>query len=174
MRRIGVLISGDENDPLPKTMVSAFIQALPGLGRTDGRKVRTDLRWGRALAQELVGLQPDIILTGGTPATAALQGETRTIPIVFVAMGDPVATSIVPRLNQPGGNVTGFANLEASLGGKWLELLSEIAPGLKRAAIMFNPDAAPISTYMPSIETAARFLKVAPIMAPVQDRKSVV
>jgi putative ABC transport system substrate-binding protein len=115
----------------------------------------------------LVGLQPDIILTGGTPATAAVQRETRTIPIVFVTGRDPVASSIVPRLNQPGGNVTGFAALEASLGGKRLELLSEIAPGLKRAAIMFNPATAPVSTYMPSLETAARSRKIEPISAPV-------
>jgi ABC-type uncharacterized transport system substrate-binding protein len=106
-----------------------------------------DLRWGRAdtnriraLAQELVGLQPDIIVTNGSVAIVALQRETLTIPIVFANTGDPVARGIVPRLNQPGGNITGFANFEASLGGKWLELLSEIAPGLKRAAIMFNPD----------------------------------
>jgi putative ABC transport system substrate-binding protein len=122
----------------------------------------------RPLAQELVGLQPDIIVTDGLPATAALQRETRTIPVVFANVGDPVASGIVPRLNQPGGNITGFANYEASLGGKWLELLSEIAPGLKRVAIMFNPDTAPVSTYMPSLETAARSLRVVLIMAPVR------
>jgi putative ABC transport system substrate-binding protein len=133
-----------------------------------------DLRWGggdinriRALAQELVGLQPDIILTGGTPATVALQRETRTIPIVFANVADPVASGIVARLDRPSGNVTGFANLEATLGGKWLELLSEIAPGLKRAAVMFNPDTSPASAYMPSFETAARSLKVVSITAPV-------
>jgi putative ABC transport system substrate-binding protein len=116
----------------------------------------------------LVGLQPDIILAGSTAATAALQRETRTIPIVFAGVGDPVASGIVPRLNRPSGNVTGFASTEATLGGKWLELLSEIAPGLKRAAIMFNPDPAPpLSAYMPSFETAARSLKVALIIAPV-------
>jgi putative ABC transport system substrate-binding protein len=116
----------------------------------------------------LVGLQPDIILAGGTPATAALQRETRTIPIVFAYVGDPVASGIVARLDRPSGNITGFGGLEASLGGKWLELLSEIAPGLKRAALMFNPaDAALVSTYMPSFETAARSLKVVPITAPV-------
>jgi putative ABC transport system substrate-binding protein len=91
----------------------------------------------RALAQELVSLQPDIIVTNGTAATAAVQWETRTIPIVFVNVPDPVASGIVARLDRPSGNVTGFATLEATLGGKWLELLSEIAPGLKRAAIMF-------------------------------------
>jgi putative ABC transport system substrate-binding protein len=115
----------------------------------------------------LVGLQPDIIVTNSIPATVALQQQTRTIPIVFAGVADPVASGIVPRLNRPGGNITGFATFEPSLGGKWLELLSEIAPGLKRAAIMFNPDTAPASAYMPSFETAARSLKVAPIIAPV-------
>jgi putative ABC transport system substrate-binding protein len=115
----------------------------------------------------LVGLQPDIILTPGTPTTAAVQRETRTIPIVFANVGDPVGSGLVPSLNQPGGNMTGFAIFEPSLGGKWLELLSEIAPGLKRVAIMFNPNTAPVSVYMPSFETAARSLKVVPIMAPV-------
>jgi hypothetical protein len=121
----------------------------------------------RALAQGLVGLQPDIIVAATAAPTVALQRETRTIPIVFVNVGDPVASGIVPRLNPPGGNITGFGNQEASLGGKWLELLSEIAPGLKRAAIMFNPDTSPVS-YMTSLETAGRSLKVAPIIAPVQ------
>jgi putative ABC transport system substrate-binding protein len=109
------------------------------------------------------------MLTNSTAATAALQRETRTIPIVFATAADPVARGIVPRLNQPGGNVTGFASNEASLGGKWLELLSEIAPVLRRAAIMFNPDTAPISTYMPSFEMAARSLKIVTITAPVQN-----
>jgi putative ABC transport system substrate-binding protein len=112
-------------------------------------------------------LLPDIILTNGTAPTVALQRETRTIPIVFANVGDPVASGLVAALNRPGGNITGFASLEASLGGKWLELLSEIAPGLKRAAIMFNPDTAPVSTYMPSFETAARSLKIVPISMPV-------
>jgi putative ABC transport system substrate-binding protein len=121
----------------------------------------------RAIAQELVGLQPGIIATWGSPATGALQRQTRTIPIVFVNAVDPVVIGIVPRLDQPGGNITGFATLETSLGGKWLELLSEIAPGLKRAAMMFNPDTATASAFMPSLEKAARSLKVAPIIAPV-------
>jgi putative ABC transport system substrate-binding protein len=175
VRRIGVLMPGDENSPGAKAYLSALTQALADLGWTDGRNVRVDVRWTgrdinriRASAPELVGLQPDIILTGGTPETVALQRETRTIPIVYAGGADPVATGIVPRLNQPGGNVTGFAAREASMGGKWLELLSEIAPGLKRAAIMFNPDTATGSVvYMPSLETAARSLKVVPITAPV-------
>jgi putative ABC transport system substrate-binding protein len=114
----------------------------------------------------LVGLQPDIIVASTTPATVAVQRETRTIPIVFTNVADPVASGIVPRLNQPGGNMTGFANYEASLGGKWLELLSEIAPGLRRAAVMFNPEThSPV--HMPSLETAARSLKIVPITARV-------
>jgi putative tryptophan/tyrosine transport system substrate-binding protein len=172
VRRIGALVGGDENDPEYKPRLSAFTEALADLGWTDGRNVRMDLRWGgadsnrmRALAQELVGLQPDLILTQSFPATAAVQRETRTIPIVFANVADPVYSGIVARLDRPGGNVTGFANYEGSLGGKWLELLSEVAPGLKRAAIMFHPDTFPVSTYMPSFETAARSLKVVPITA---------
>jgi putative ABC transport system substrate-binding protein len=134
-----------------------------------------DLRWGgggdtnriRALAQELVGLRADIILAGTTPATAAVQRETRTIPIVFAGVADPVASGFVERLDRPSGNITGFAIFETTLGGKWLELLSEIAPGVKRAALMFNPDTSPASAYIPSFETAARSLKVASILAPV-------
>jgi putative ABC transport system substrate-binding protein len=174
VRRIGVLMADDENDPDGKLRYSVFIQALADLGWTDGRNVRMDLRWAdgdinrtRALAQELVRLQPDIIVTASTPATVALQRATRTIPIVFGNVAEPVASGIVPRLNQPGGNITGFALWEATLGGKWLELLTEIAPGLKRAAIMFNPDTSPASAYMPSLEMAARSLKVVPITAPV-------
>jgi putative tryptophan/tyrosine transport system substrate-binding protein len=169
LRRVGVLMPLDENDPLAKTFVSAFTQALADMGWADGRNVRMDLRFTgsdisrvRVFAHELVGLQPDIILAVATPATAAVQQETRTIPIVFVNVGDPVGSGLVASLNQPGGNITGFATSEASLGGKWLELLSEIAPGLKRAAIMFNPDFPPTTTFLPSFETAARSLKVVP------------
>jgi ABC-type uncharacterized transport system substrate-binding protein len=174
VRRIGVLMPYDENDPVLKPRVSAFTQALADLGWTDGRDMQMDLRWGggninriRALAQELIGREPDIIVTYGTPATTAVQRETRTIPIVFASAGDPVAIGIVPRLDRPTGNVTGFSYFEASLGGKWLELLTDIAQGLQRAAIMFNPDTAPVSAYMPSFEAAARSLKVVPIIAPV-------
>src|SRR6516162_1598961 len=115
VRRIGVLLAGDENDPIAKPRISAFTQALADLGWTDGRNVRIDLRLAggdinriRALAQEVVGLQPDIILTG----TVAVQRETRTIPIVFAGAADPVASGLVERLNRPGGNITGFADFE--------------------------------------------------------------
>ena len=135
----------------------------------DFRSAGGDTNRIRALAQELVGLRPDILVAAATAAAAALQRETRTIPIVFVGVGDSVASGLVAAFNLPGGNITGFANYEASMGGKWLELLAEIAPGLKRAAIMFNPDTAPVSVYMPSFETAARSLKIVPIMAPVHN-----
>jgi putative ABC transport system substrate-binding protein len=177
VRRIGVLMGPDENDPVAKRQISALTQALADLGWVDGRNVRMDLRWGRgdpnrirALAQELVGLQPDIIVTHSTPPTVAVQRETRTIPIVFANVADPVASGFVARLDCPGGNTTGFGLYEASLHGKWIELLSKIAPGLKRAAIMFNPDINSTAVYfMPPFETAARSLKVVPITAPVHD-----
>jgi putative ABC transport system substrate-binding protein len=157
MRRIGVLMPFEESDPAGKRRYTAFAQALADLGWTDGRNVRMDVRWGggdinriRALAHELVGLQPDTILTNSFAAIVALQRETRTIPIVFTGGTDPVASGILGRLDRPNGNITGFAAREAALGGKWLELLSEIAPGLKRAAFMFNPDASPGLLFLPS------------------------
>jgi hypothetical protein len=123
VRRIGVLMGGDGNDPAYKPFLSAFTQALADFGWTVGRNVQMDLRWGGgdsnrigALAQELVSLQPDIIVTVGTPATVAVQRETRTISIVFAGPADPVASGIVTRLDRPSGNVTGFASFEASLG----------------------------------------------------------
>jgi putative ABC transport system substrate-binding protein len=176
VRRIGVLMFGDEIDPVWKPRLSAFTQALANLGWTDGRNLRMDLRWHgddasriRALTQGLVGLRPDILLANTTAATAALQRETSTVPIVFVGLSDPVASGVVLRLDRPSGNITGFALLEASMGGKWLELLSEIAPGLKRAAIIFSPETSTASLYMPSFEAAARSLNVAAVIAPVHD-----
>jgi ABC-type uncharacterized transport system substrate-binding protein len=167
VRRIGALVPGG---------IFAFRQALADLGWTEGRNVGIELRsYGddtnriRALAQELVGLQPDIIVTQGTPATVAVQQETRTIPIVFANVADPVASGIVARLDRPSGSITGFANFEPSLVGKLLELLSEIAPGLRRVAFMSNPDSAPRgSIFMSSFETAARSLNVMTITAPVR------
>jgi putative tryptophan/tyrosine transport system substrate-binding protein len=176
VRRIGVLMPFEENDPEGKLRYSAFTQALADLGWTDGHNVRMDLRSAggdnnriRTLAQELVGLQPDIILAGSFSATVAVERETRTIPIVFATVADPVASGIVPRLDRPSGNITGIASTEASLGGKWLELLSEIAPGLKRVGIRFNPDTAAASPFVPAFEAAAQSLKLEPITAPVHD-----
>ena len=125
----------------------------------------------RMFAKELVDLQPDVILAFGTPATAALQRRTRTIPIVFVSVSDPVGDGIIGSLPRPGGNITGFGYAEAAMEGKLLELLKEIAPGVTRAAIMFNPDTAPGggSYYLPTFKAAARLLKVAQIAAPVHN-----
>jgi putative ABC transport system substrate-binding protein len=150
VRRIGVLTGPDENDPLVKTYVSAFTQALADLKWTEARNVRFDVRGGGAdanrigaRAQELVGLQPDIILATGTPATVAVQRQTRTIPIVFAAVGDPVASGIVPRLDRPGGNITGFSDAEietAVIGlrepGGGLVVVSDAFTGMHRARII--------------------------------------
>jgi putative ABC transport system substrate-binding protein len=174
VRRISVLTPLDENDPLAKSFLSALTQALAALGWIEGRNVRMEHRFAggdinlmRGLARESIGLQPDIIITSATPIILALQQETQTIPILFLGGADPVATGIVARLDRPGGNITGFAQYEATLGGKWLELVSEIAPGLKRAAIMFNPDTATASSFMPALQTAAGSLKITPIITPV-------
>ena len=124
----------------------------------------------RIYAAELIKSAPDVILANTTPVTVALHRETRTIPIVFAIVSDPVGAGLVAKLSQPGGNITGFINIEASMGGKWLELLKEIAPGVRRAAIMFNPDTAPggWSYFLTSFETAARSLGVEPITAAVR------
>ena len=176
VRRIGVLVPANENDPEAKALLSGFTQGLAELGWTEGRNVRMEVRWAvgsieqvRALAKELVNLQPEIIFANATPVTAALQRETRTIPIVFTGVSDPVGSGFIANVPRPGGNLTGFIDLEASMGGKWLELLTEIAPGVRRVAIMFNPETAPVggSYYLPSFEAAARSLKREPIVAPV-------
>jgi putative ABC transport system substrate-binding protein len=176
IRRIGVLVGRETNDPEATANLSELTRRLSELGWTDGRNVRMEFRWGagsvdriRTMAKELVGLQPDVILALGTPVTAALQQETRTVPIVFMGVSDPVGSSFVAGLARPDGNITGFINMEAGMAGKWLELLIEIAPSVKRVAIMFNPDIAPGggSYYLPSFEAAARSLKVAPITAPI-------
>jgi putative tryptophan/tyrosine transport system substrate-binding protein len=176
LRRVGVLMGFDENDAEAKARVSAFTQALADLGWTDGRNLRMDLRWTggdinriRAVAQELVDLRPDVILSPTTPVTAAFQRETRAIPIIFVMVSDPVGEGFVASVPRPVGNITGFKLWEPTMSGKWLELLTEIAPSVRRVAIMFNPEAAPYVTpyLLPSFEAAARSFKVEPTVAPV-------
>jgi putative ABC transport system substrate-binding protein len=143
MRRIGVLMNRDADDSEAQAFVAAFQQAMQQLGWSDGRNVRIDVRWGandidreRKYATELVALAPDIILAGGTLSVAALQRVTHTLPIVFVQIADPVGAGLVDTLARPGGNTTGFMNFEYSLSGKWLELLKEIVPGVRRAAVL--------------------------------------
>jgi putative ABC transport system substrate-binding protein len=176
VRRLGVVINRNENDPEGKAMLSGLTQGLGELGWTDGRGLRVDVRWGAendrvpVIAKELTDLRPDLILSHSTAVTAALQRETRTTPIVFVNVADPVGAGFVAGLPRPGGNITGFISQEAAMGGKWLELVTEIAPAVRRAAIMFDPDTASGggSYYLPAFEAAARSLKVEPIAAPVR------
>jgi putative tryptophan/tyrosine transport system substrate-binding protein len=176
VRHVGVLLAWDESDPRPQAWLSTFTQGLAELGWTTGRNLQTDIRWAgndinlmQKFAKELVALKPDVILAFGTPVTAALQRETRTIPIVFVLVSDPVGEGFVASLAHPGGNITGFHNSEASIGGKWLELLAQVAPRLKRVAMIYNPDTAPGhgKYYMPDFESAARSLQVTPVSAAV-------
>jgi len=182
VRRLGVLMGFGENDAEGTLWFSSFTRALQEFGWIDGRNVRMDVRWSasnteseRIFAKELVSLQPDVILAHGTPITAALRRETQTFPIVFGAVADPVGEGFVESLSRPGGNITGFLFSEAGMGGKWLELLKEIAPSVNRAAMMFNPDTAPGRGlhYLPSFEAAAQSLKVQPITESVHDEAEI-
>src|ERR1035437_5464291 len=146
MRRIGVLMSDAANDPEGQARVTVFVQALQQLGWTDGRNMRIDVRWGavdadryRKYAEELVALAPDVILATSSAALGTLQRATRTVPIVFAAVADPVGAGYVDSLARPGGNASGFALFEYGIAGKWLELLKQIAPTLTRAAVMRDP-----------------------------------
>src|SRR5436190_9785919 len=177
MRRVGALIGFAENDPATQRRVAAFLKGLADLGWTRDRDVTIDLRYGagdadrnRTFAKELVGLNPDVILASSTSATAALQRETSTIPVVFVVVSDPAGSGFVASLARPGGNITGFINVEGSIGGKWLELLKEIAPRTKRAGLMFNPSIATyFDYYWKPFEAAAKAAGVTPIPLPVGD-----
>jgi putative ABC transport system substrate-binding protein len=173
VRRIGVLLSLSDSDE-GKAQLAGFTQGLAELGWVDGRNLRMEVRWGRgdidrirSLAKELVALQPDVILSHGTPVTAALQRETRTIPIVFVTVSDPVGDGFVAGLPHPGGNITGFITSESAITAKMFELLTEIAPGLKRVAMLFNPDTAPGggAYYFRDFELAVRSTNAEPIAA---------
>src|SRR3984893_672547 len=174
MRRIAVLLGWSESNPEYRSLIDTFVQGLAQLGWVSGRNVLIDVRWTRGdvrrmqiLVKELVELQPDVILCQSTPVTAALQRETRTIPIVFVIVADPVGSGFVAGLSHPGGNITGFLTSESAITGKMFELLTEIAPGLRRVAMLFNPDTAPGggTYYFRDFEAAARSTKVEPIAA---------
>lgn len=178
MKRIGALMPFAEGDAQAQAHFKAFLEGFKLLGWTENLNVRIDTRWSggeveriRASAKELVALNPDVIFCRATPVTAALLKETRTIPIVFASVSDPVGDGLVASLARPGGNVTGFTNVEASLGGKWLQLLKEMAPGVVRVAVMFSARLAAGggSYYLPLVEGAAALTgaKIAPIR--VQD-----
>ena len=147
VRRIGVLMNLAADDPESQRRMTGFVQTLQALGWTDGRNAKIDYRWGagdvelyRRYAAELLALLPDVILVSGTPVMEVLRGLTRTVPIVFVQVADPVGAGYVDSLARPGGNVTGFLQFEYSLSGKWLELLKEIAPRVTRAAVLRDAD----------------------------------
>ena len=181
MQRIGVLMGYDENTPFAQRMLSAFKQELAALGWIEERNLRIDYRWtagdvNRAgtFAKELVALQPRGILSNTTPVTAALHRETKTIPLVFVVVSDPVGSGFVESLPRPGGNVTGFVNLEASLVTKWLELLKEIAPHVTRVGVMFNPQTASYAEYyLQPLEAVASKFDVKVYAAPVQSEADI-
>jgi putative ABC transport system substrate-binding protein len=168
MRRIAVLSSLAAGDPEGPSFVAALVEALAGLGWIAGRDVQVDQRFagGRAQllrdhARELVGMSPDLIVAGSPAVVLALLQQTRTIPIVFASATDPVGQGFVESLGRPGGNVTGFTSFEFSMGGKWIELLKDIAPGLEQVAVVFNPDTAPyMESFLRFVVAAARSLSV--------------
>ena len=177
VRRIGVLTFSAESDPEGQSSIAAFREELRKLGWMEGRNSEIDIRWAAAdvelmkrFAKELVTLQPDLILTSSTPAAAAMLQQTRTIPIVFVIVADPVGSGFVESLPRPGGNATGFTPLVRSLGGKWVELLKEMAPQLARVALLFNPPTATfIEGYLDPFKAAAASVGAEAIVAPVND-----
>jgi len=180
-RRIGVLINLSESDQEAQRLLTAFREELARLGWVDGRNLRIDYRWAsgdvvriRTLAKELVQLSPDIIVGYATPSIVSLRQETESIPIVFLSVTDPVGQGLVESLAHPGGNITGFAVFEFSLGAKWLGALRQIAPNLKRVTTIFNPKTAPYyPVYLRAIEIAASSLDVEAIAIELQDETEI-
>ena len=176
-RRIGVLMHLAADDPDGQSRLAAFLQGLQEAGWAVGRNVAIEVRWAAAdvnsmnrFAKELVAQQPDLIFVTSTPATASMVQATRTIPVIFVLVADPVGSGFVASLARPGGNVTGFTPIVGSLGGKWAELVKEIAPGIAQVTLLFNPQAAPfIESYSNPFKAAAISLGMQAIVAPIND-----
>src|SRR6516165_6956743 len=165
IRRIGVLVNFRANDPEGQARVTAFVQGLQKLGWTEGRNVRFDIRWAedvtdryRRYSEELVDLKPDVILASASPSVAALQRVTRSVPIVFANVIDPVGAGFIASLARPGGNATGFTAFEYSIGGKWLELLKEFAPNVTRVAVLRDPSFAAGIGQFAAIQSSASSL----------------
>ena len=178
VRRIGVLMAHAETDPEFQDYLAAFREELRKFGWTEGRNIQIDARWGaldnaearQRSANELVALQPDVILTQNTPPTATMLLQTRAIPVIFVIVADPVGSGFVASLARPAGNATGFIVMEPTIASKWLELLKEIAPSVKRAAFLFNPATTPFADiYLNPFKAAAPTFAVEAIAAPVHD-----
>jgi putative ABC transport system substrate-binding protein len=177
MRQIGVLMGVTQGNPEARPRIAAFEQALQDLGWTNTRNVRIAYRWAtgdteliQKVAKGILDLGSEVVVATGTAWTAALLRETRVTPIVFVLVSDPVANGFVASLSRPGGNVTGFSNLVPSIGGKWVEILSQVAPRVKRIAMLFNPSTTTGegSRFFESFETEARSLGLTPVAAPVR------
>ena len=177
VKQIGILTGAAKNE-LTQSQVRALEFGLQELGWFDGRNLRIEYRWAggdpdriHAFAKEIVALTPDLIVGVMTPVVAALKQQTRTIPIVFVGISDPVRSEFVESFSRPGGNITGFTIYETTLGGKWLQLLHELAPSLKRVAMLFNPETANAGAsggvYLQSIEAAAHAMGTELIVTPV-------
>jgi len=177
MRRIGVLMTALESDSEYQTYISNLRQELQNLGWAEDRNLRIDYRWGalnpesrRQFAKELVAMQPDVIFSQNTPTTATLHQQTQTVPIVFVLVSDPIGSGFVTSFPRPGGNITGFIAMEATVAGKWLGLLKEIAPHVTRAIFLFNPTTAPyFGLYLDPLKAAAPTYGVEVVLAPVRD-----
>lgn len=174
MRQIGILMHGVQTDPLWQTRLAAFRQELEGLGWREKRNVNIELRYSGndydrlpQLAHEMVALNPDVIFTNTTPAIKALQRETRAIPLIFVEVSDPSGAEVVASLARPGGNITGFLFYEASILGKWLGMLKEIAPYLTRIALLGNPKGFPYGYFLRTAKSIAPSLGIEVIPAPV-------
>jgi putative ABC transport system substrate-binding protein len=180
-RRIGVLTSADESDREAQAQIVTFRQELGKLGWVEGRNVTIDIRWTSAnaaamtrSAAELAALAPDLVLTSSTLATATMLQHTRTVPMIFVLVADPVGNHFVESLSRPGGNATGFTPIVGTLGGKWVELLKEIAPSVGRTTMIFNPTSAPfIDAFLGPFRTAASSLGIEAKAAPVNDMPEV-
>jgi putative tryptophan/tyrosine transport system substrate-binding protein len=177
MMRVGALMALPENDPLYHQSLSInFIETLARRGWGVGRNIRIDQRWSTdasqidGFAQELLDLSPDAVLSAGTPATRALQRRTRTLPIVFTLVSDPVGSGFVAGLPRPGGNITGFLHVEGTIAGKWVQMIKEIAPGIRQIAAMYNPEYVTYAKYfLDPFEASARSLGLEPIVAPVHN-----
>jgi putative ABC transport system substrate-binding protein len=176
LRRVGVLLPSRENDPLTRRIATVFADAMRHLGWMEGKNIRIDYRFAagdpalyKAYAAELVGLSPDAIIASTPPAIAATREQTRTIPIVFVLTIDPIGLGFVQSLARPGGNITGFSAYDAQLMGKWLQLLKEVAPGVTRVAVIFNPDTTAAGLFNRAIEAAAPSVRLSVTLAPVHD-----
>jgi putative tryptophan/tyrosine transport system substrate-binding protein len=181
VRHVGALMNGVPGDAIGQGDLMAFRQGLMELGWIEGRNIDIELRWpggdverAQTFAKELVGLRPDVLIGRSTPTTAALKQAAGTIPIIFVNVAEPVEQGFVQSLARPGGNITGFTNFEASIGGKWLQLLKEVDPRIARVAVIYNPQTAPFAgLFLSSVQTAAPTFVVETVAMPIRSEAEI-